>query len=257
MQGKFKIIITTICFLLFINFNAFNAFAETRLVNITGDTISVNTETGFNVLRLEIDDSNAYIDRDATGSLIFVDTVTTSKTLGDLAALNSASNAGIVSSGSGQINKVWKTDASGNPDWRTDATGAGGESFPVGSVYINITGTNPATELGYGTWSQIAQGQFLVGQNTGDTDFDVAEETGGAKTVTLTQNELPSHAHKQIGMTGSTGNFTGAINDVSSGGAGGSPTTANMSIDTVATGSGVAFSKIPPYYVVYIWKRTV
>jgi hypothetical protein len=38
------------------------------------------------------------------------------------------------------------------------------ESFAVGSIYLNITGVNPATELGYGTWTQVAKGMMLVGE---------------------------------------------------------------------------------------------
>lgn len=47
---------------------------------------------------------------------------------------------------------------------RQDHThGSPPEPFPVGSFYFNSTGTDPNTELGYGTWSQVAQGMFLVG----------------------------------------------------------------------------------------------
>lgn len=35
--------------------------------------------------------------------------------------------------------------------------------FPVGAIYLNTTGVDPNTELGYGTWVQVAQGEFLVG----------------------------------------------------------------------------------------------
>lgn len=59
----------------------------------------------------------------------------------------------------------------------------GSEAFPIGSVFIGVVSTNPGTLLGYGTWSSFGAGKVLVGLDSGDTDFDTVEETGGAKTV--------------------------------------------------------------------------
>ena len=68
-------------------------------------------------------------------------------------------------------------------DARYASIGAG--TFPIGAIYINVTGTNPAAELGYGTWSAFGAGRVLVGVDTGDTDFDTVMETGGSKTATF------------------------------------------------------------------------
>jgi len=83
-----------------------------------------------------------------------------------------------------------------------DSTGTASSAYPVGSIYMNASvATNPATLLGFGTWSAFGAGRVLIGLDAGDADFDTAEETGGAKTHTLTEAEMPSHSH-----TGTTGN---------------------------------------------------
>lgn len=68
--------------------------------------------------------------------------------------------------------------------------------YPVGSIYTSVINTNPNTYFG-GTWTAFGLGRTLVGVDTGQTEFDTVEETGGAKTHTLTTNEMPSHTHTQ------------------------------------------------------------
>lgn len=77
-------------------------------------------------------------------------------------------------------------------------------AWPVGSVFLSVVSTNPATLLGFGTWSAIGAGRVLVGLDSGDTDFDVVEETGGSKTAasagscstpTFTGSALGTHSH--------------------------------------------------------------
>jgi len=69
--------------------------------------------------------------------------------------------------------------------------------YPVGSIYTSVVSTNPATLFGMGTWSAIGAGRVLVGIDSGDTDFDTVEETGGAKTVASAGSigDHASHTH--------------------------------------------------------------
>lgn len=175
--------------------------------------------------------------------------------------------------GNGAGSSSWEAAATarssiglGNVDNSSDVTILG-KAYPVGSIYMNATNsTNPATLLGFGTWSAFGQGRVLVGLNSSDTDFDTAEETGGAKTHTLTEAELPSHRHFVMAATTTVASLTNS-NQLAWGrsdaagefhyGAdnGGTATAATVGL-TSATGSGSAHNNLQPYIVVYMWKRT-
>ena len=125
--------------------------------------------------------------------------------------------------------------------------------YPVGSIYINAAvTTNPATLLGFGTWSSFGTGRCLVGYSPTDSDFDALQETGGAKTHTLTTAELPSHNHSITGNISRSGasfehhqtnsRLPGENFDTN-------PNTGN-------TGGGSAHSIMNPYIVVKMWRRT-
>lgn len=113
----------------------------------------------------------------------------------------------------------------------------GGEAFPVGSIFVAIVSTNPSTLLGYGTWSAFGAGKVLVGLNEADTDFDVVEETGGAKTHTHADH--PALAHT---VATTPADFE-------------APTFNKGYPDHPAQGHDSP-SHLPPYIVVYMWRRT-
>lgn len=81
------------------------------------------------------------------------------------------------------------------------STGPGGEAFAVGSVFTAVVPTDPATLLGYGTWTAFGAGRTLVGFASGDPDFGTPGAEVGSKTVTLTEAQMPPHGHPQNAHT--------------------------------------------------------
>ena len=133
--------------------------------------------------------------------------------------------------------------------------------YPVGSIYTNATvSTNPATLLGFGTWTAFGAGRVMVGFNSSNALFDTAEETGGSAdsvvvshTHTATVSETPhSHTYNTPASPGASG--TGGLG--SAGSASTSAVSTGLTVAISTTGSSGTNTNYQPYITVYMWKRT-
>lgn len=160
--------------------------------------------------------------------------------------------------------------------------------YPVGSIYLSVLPTSPATLFGFGTWAAIAAGRVLVGLDAGDPDFDTAEETGGAKTSTPSAHtgsavddhashthaytQTVNHVHVQNTNSAATGGLAGSApdtstnNSVPSGYSTANPTGGVATGTTAGPGAAIthsvtqpsahdALSVVQPYLVVFMFKR--
>lgn len=110
--------------------------------------------------------------------------------------------------------------------------------YPVGSVYISLTSTNPGTYL-KGTWEQFAQGRTLIGVGSGNdgenTQSFTVNDTGGKYKHFLTKKEL---AFVDYGALLQQNGSTMGVHSHSPGASG-----------------AEKISLMQPYYTVYFWKR--
>lgn len=115
--------------------------------------------------------------------------------------------------------------------------------YPIGSIYMSVNNTSPADLFG-GTWVQLKD-RFLLGAG----DNYTAGGTGGEATHILTQEELPSFTVSVPCRINSTSGGSGAF-DYSS------VWQEEKTHSITAGGNGEAHNNMPPYLVVYMWKRT-
>lgn len=138
--------------------------------------------------------------------------------------------------------------------------GCGGgslQAYPVGSIYMSVNSTSPASLFG-GTWEQL-QDRFLLA--AGGTYS--AGSTGGEATHTLTVNEMPNHnhSHPNNGHTFSWGDRSSTLRyntgTMEAAGASGNELTSYQGPNnyTNYTGGNAAHNNLPPYLAVYMWKR--
>jgi len=131
--------------------------------------------------------------------------------------------------------------------------------YPIGSIYMSTSSTNPANSFG-GTWIAWGSGRVPVGVNASDTDFSTVEKTGGSKSRQLSA---------AIGCVNGSPASLGFICD------GVSQYQAGRAATYVSTGTQTSYSfwnhSIPvtehgvnsrstnilqPYITCYMWKRT-
>lgn len=126
-------------------------------------------------------------------------------------------------------------------------------AWPIGSIYMSVSSTSPATLFG-GTWERISE-RFLLGASSSYP----AGSTGGESTHKLTQGELPNYSLSVTNgsnvIRSKTGNSADAYVQTQSGGWG-IPNWESKTVTVASGGSGEAHNNMPPYLVVYMWKRT-
>ena len=237
--------------------NANKSFSSGTAFTFGGGAIS--TESSYDV---------KYTITDAFTTITIIDMVSTASVLMDFKAGGKGIAIGKVSEKDKtlEIADSWELEVHGKKliDY----------IYPIGSIYLSVNSTSPATLFG-GSWTQLKD-RFLLG--AGSTYSSGA--TGGAATHKLSVAEMPSHAHDTpffnnmtnngemksdfIGVFGKGVTASQALKDT------GQTSTMEMwwinqtntaegnewAYLTSAKGSGSAHNNMPPYLVVYMWKRT-
>lgn len=136
-----------------------------------------------------------------------------------------------------------------------DITNMWKQIYPVGSVYLTIGKATPADLFG-GTWEQVGKGRYLLGVDPSDETgkFNASDKTGGSKThrhfngvysinnTQLTVSNKNAASGKSIEQAYTVNGVTGFT-----------------SYSGTAAGYGYSTEDAevqPPFYTVYMWKRT-
>lgn len=126
------------------------------------------------------------------------------------------------------------------------------KKYHVGKIVMETENINPATYLGFGTWTYWGKGRVPVGVDTNDTDFETVEQTGGEKT------------HKHLnGVSAYNDILTISNKDAVSSGSLEQAFTVNGTTGFTSVGNVTAYkyttessSSVQPYITCYMWKRT-
>ena len=136
------------------------------------------------------------------------------------------------------------------------------EKIKIVFIFASNENTSPTDRGIAGTWEALPEGHTIVG--AGSTY--VSGSTGGAATVVLTKNQIPSHGHyqnvvpkggswatRQLQYTGTTTSYTGVLLYSTY-----EKQTYNGTYGPVPTeleGGNESHENMPPYIAYYAWIR--
>lgn len=138
-------------------------------------------------------------------------------------------------------------------------------AYPVGAIYMSVVNTSPATLFG-GTWAVWGTGRVAVGVDTGQTEFNTVEKTGGEKAHLLTEGETAQKAHGHtvsVFQLHNSGTGTAAVAHSRGDGLAAGSASANSSstyFPSITALGGApasdAHNNLQPFITCYMWKRT-
>lgn len=137
--------------------------------------------------------------------------------------------------------------------------------YPIGSVYISLTETNPGSYL-KGIWEQFGQGRTLIGEGTGNDGNNTMNFTAGSTggnyehnhTYGIKLNDYYSNI-SNLNLRNSDGSWQGGVNDGSRNGYVNAVCQENnkeINSQTFKIETNTSNSRtMHPYITVYFWKR--
>lgn len=163
-------------------------------------------------------------------------------------------------------------------DWFTPTEDLVDVIYPIGSIYMSVNNTSPATLFG-GTWQKI-EGRFLLASGTTSGENPTIDntytlgDTDGSKDAVVVEHTHTQNAHshdayysafvessENLGITakwnvthtsGNTGFIYSTLNPTLNR----STHTASTTATNQNTGEDGTNKNMPPYLVVNVWERT-
>lgn len=123
--------------------------------------------------------------------------------------------------------------------------------YRIGDFLESTNPNNPGDDGYIGTWELYGKGRVTVCIDINDNDFNTVGKTSGEKEVTLTTDMIPSHAHgipqahPYNGSAESHDTLVRQSFDKST----------EYNVDSATVGGGQAHNNMPPYIVIYRWRR--